>query len=51
MWYNFSVPYPKPGLAENPDDVELGAGFGYGTLIHYLRPARKEEYCNKPVMA
>ena len=24
-WYNVSVPYPKPGLAENTCNVELGA--------------------------
>ena len=48
LWYNVSVPYPKPGLAENTRNVELGAvplfqhfsvfsawpGLGYGTLIH-----------------
>ena len=47
MCYNVSVPYPKPGLAENTGNVELGAaplvqhysvfsgwpGLGYGTLI------------------
>ena len=47
LWYNVSVPYPKPGLAENTGNVELGAaplvqhfsvfsarpGLGYGTLI------------------
>ena len=49
LWYNVSVLYPKPGLAENTGNVELGAmplvqhysvltawpGLGYGTLIHY----------------
>ena len=48
LWYNVSVPYPKPGLAENTGNVQLGAaplvqhfsvfsarrGLGYGTLIH-----------------
>ena len=47
LWYNVSVPYPKPGLAENTGNVELGGaplvqhfsvfsarpGLGYGTLI------------------
>ena len=47
LWYNVSVPYPKPGLTENTGNVELGAaplvqhfsvfsarpGLGYGTLI------------------
>ena len=47
--YNVSVPYPKLGLAENTDNIELGAaplvqhysafssrpGLGYGTLIQY----------------
>ena len=23
LWYNVSVPYPKPGFAENADNVEL----------------------------
>ena len=50
LWYNVSVPYPKPGIAENTGNVELGAaplvqhysvfsarpGLGYGTLIQYL---------------
>ena len=49
--YNVSVPYPKPGLAENPGNVELGAaplvqhysvfsarpGLGYGTLHYGVR--------------
>ena len=25
LWYNVSVPYPNPGLAENNDIVELRA--------------------------
>ena len=25
LWYNVSVPYPKPGLAENTGNIELGA--------------------------
>ena len=25
LWYNVSVPYPKPGLADNTGNVELGA--------------------------
>ena len=25
LWYNVSVPYPKPGLAENTGNVEFGA--------------------------
>ena len=47
LGYNVSVPYPKPGLAENNDIVELRAapliqyysvfsfrpGLGYGTLV------------------
>ena len=50
LWYNVSVPYPKPGLAENTGNVELRAAplvqhysvfsarpdLGYGTLIHCI---------------
>ena len=58
LWYNVSVPYPKPGLAENTGNVELGAaplvqhfsvfsarpGLGYGTDTLYLLCLSKQTF-------
>ena len=33
LWYNVSIPYPKPGLADNTGNVELGAA---PLVQHYL---------------
>ena len=46
MWYNVSVPYPKPGLAENTGNVEHGAAplcQHYSVVSVCLSPVKEDD--------